>query len=170
MSINGNKKLLGLFFIFLLTTIFYFNYTPRICVIAEIDLKHELILTTSPLTPRERELARRSLQIIKEIDPSQHYEFFENIDVHWMKSSKFVGITVHKNSGEIIIILDESLKIKNDKNPWEFLRFGVIYSHELSHALHGTKDPHTEEITDSKIWKLLRDNDELTKRVSNWKP
>jgi hypothetical protein len=115
-------------------------------------------------------MAKRSLVIIKEIDPIQRYELFEHIDVHWMKSSKFAGITVYKSDGDVIIILNESLRIKNDKDPWEYLRLGVIYSHELSHALHGTKDPHTEEITDSRIWKLLRDNGELTKKVSEWKP
>lgn len=170
MFTRKNKTLIVLFCIFILTSILYFCHTPRICIIAEIDLKREFILTISPLSERERDMANRSLSIVKEIDPDQHYELFEHIEVHWMKSSKFVGITVYKNDGDVIIILDESLKIKNEKNPWEYLRFGVIYSHELSHALHGTKDPHTEEITDVRIWKLLRDSDELTKRVSNWKP
>lgn len=164
-----NKKLFGLFLVFLLTALFYFNHTPRICVMAEIDLKHEFILTDSPLTSEEIELAHRSLQLIKEIDPTQHYEGFENIEVHWMKSKKFVGITVYRSDGSVIVILDESLKIKNSKNPWEYVKFGAIYSHELSHAINGTKDPHTEQITDAKIWILLR-NDELTKRVSEWKP
>lgn len=170
MVTRKNKTLVALFCIFLTISVFYFCHTPRICVLAEIDLKQEFIITISPLSTKELDLAKRSLTLVKEIDPSQHYELFENIDVHWMKSSKFVGITVYKNNGDVIIILDESLKIKNENNPWEFLRLGVIYSHELSHALNGTKDPHTEEITDSKIWKLLRDNGELTKKVSEWKP
>lgn len=170
MVTRKNKTLIVLFCIFLLTSVFYFYHTPRICVIAEIDLHREFILTTSPLTVKELEFARRGLTLVKEIDPSQHYERFEHIEVHWMKSSKFAGITVYKKDGDVIIILDESLKIKNETNPWEFLRLGVIYSHELSHAVDGTKDPHTEEITDAKIWKLLRYNEGLTKKVSNWKP
>jgi hypothetical protein len=170
MSVRNNRKLLGLFFIFLLTAFAYFNHTPRICVIAEIDLKHEFILTVSPLTIKELDLARRSLQLIKEIDPSQHYDGVENIEVHWMRSTKFVGITVYRNSGGVIVILDESLKIKNEKNPWEYVRFGAIYSHELSHAINGTKDPHTEQITDVRIWSLLRSNEDLTKMVSKWNP
>lgn len=170
MVTRKNKTLIVLFCIFLLTSVFYFCHTPRICVVAEIELKHEVIITLSPLSSKELEMAKRSLVIIKEIDPTQKYELFEHIDVHWMKSSKFAGITVYKSDGDVIIILNESLRIKNDKDPWEYLRLGVIYSHELSHALHGTKDPHTEEITDSRIWKLLRDNGELTKKVSEWKP
>lgn len=165
-----NKTLIVLFCIFLLTSVVYFCHTPRICIVAEVDLHREFILTTSPLDSRELGFARRGLVLVREIDPTQHYELFEHIEVHWMKSSKFAGITVYKNDGDIIIILDESLKIKNENNPWEFLRLGVIYSHELSHALNGTKDPHTEEITDAKIWRLIRDNKELTKRVSEWKP
>jgi hypothetical protein len=170
MDVVKHVKLLTLFGVFLLTAFFYFNHTPRICVIAEIDLKHEFILTTSQLTAKEVELAIKSLRLIKEIDTTQHYEGFENIDVHWMNSKKFVGLTVYRNDGSVIIILDESLRIKNDKNPWDYLKFGVIYSHELSHALHGTKDPHTEQITDVKIWKMVREDFELTKRISKWVP
>jgi len=170
MNIGRNKTLLFLFFIFLLTSFFYFNHTPRICVLAEIDLKHEFILTISPLTPKELELARRSLQLIMEIDPTQHYEGVENVEVHWMQSKKFSGITVYRNDGGVIIILDESLKIKNEKNPWDYVKLGVVYSHELSHALNGTKDPHTEQITDAKIWSLLRTNGVLVKVVTNWVP
>lgn len=170
MSERKHKTLIVLFCIFLVTSLIYFLHTPRICVFAEIDVHREFILTTSPLSIKELELAKRSLILVREIDPAQHYELYEHIEVHWMKSSKFTGITVYKNNGDIIIILDESLKIKNENNPWEFLRLGVIYSHELSHVLNGTKDPHTEEITDAKIWKLIRDNSELTKKVSEWKP
>jgi hypothetical protein len=133
-------------------------------------LKHEFILTISPLTTRELELARRSLQIIKEIDPSQRYDGIENVDVHWMDSKKFVGITVYRSDGGVIIILDKSLKIKDENNPWDYVRLGAIYSHELSHALHGTKDPHTEEITDMRIWTKIREESELTKRISKWVP
>ena len=170
MSERNHKTLIVLFCIFLLTSLFYFLHTPRICVFTEVDVHNEFILTSSPLSIKELELAKRSLTLVREIDPVQHYELYEHIDVHWMKSSKFTGITVYKNNGEIIIILDESLKIKNENNPWEFLRLGVIYSHELSHAVNGTKDPHTEEITDAKIWRLVRDNKELTKKISDWKP
>jgi hypothetical protein len=127
-------------------------------------------LTISPLSPRELELARRSLQIIKEIDPSQRYENVENIEVHWMDSKKFAGITVYKSDGGVIIILDKSLRIKDENNPWDYVRLGAIYSHELSHALHGTKDPHTEQITDVRIWAMIRENSELTKRISKLVP
>jgi hypothetical protein len=170
MNVRRNTKLLALFGVFLLTSFFYFNHTPRICVITEIDLKREFILTVSPLTNKELELARRSLLLVKEIDPTQHYEGFENIEVHWMNSSKFFVITVYKNDNNSIILLDQSLRIRNEKNPWEYLRLGVIYSHELSHALHGTKDPYTEQITDVKIWKLTQTDVELTRWISNWKP
>ena len=105
-----------------------------------------------------------------EIDPTQHYEGVENVEVHWMQSKKFSGITVYRNDGGVIIILDESLKIKNEKNPWDYVKLGVVYSHELSHALNGTKDPHTEQITDAKIWSLLRTNGVLVKVVTNWVP
>jgi hypothetical protein len=87
-----------------------------------------------------------------------------------MDSKKFVGITVYRSDGGVIIILDKSLKIKDENNPWDYVRLGAIYSHELSHALHGTKDPHTEEITDMRIWTKIREESELTKRISKWVP
>ena len=161
------KRLDGLFFTFLFTVFFYYNYTaPRICVLTEIDLKREFIFTTSKLTVKELDLAKRSLQLIKEIDPTQHYDGVENIELYWMRSTKFVGMTVYKNSGDVIIILDESLKIENEKNSWDYVKFGAIYSHELSHAINGTKDPYTEMITDARIWSLLRTNRVLMKHVS----
>ena len=163
-------KLLTLFGVFLLTALLYFSHTPRLCVITEIDLKREFILTVSPLSCEDLELARKSLRLVNEIDSTQHYEGFENIEVHWMNSSKFVGMTVYRNDNGVIILLDQSLRIKNKNNPWDYLKLGVTYSHELSHALHGTKDPHTEQITDAKIWKLIQSDNTLTKRISKWIP
>jgi hypothetical protein len=122
------------------------------------------------LTVEELDRAKRALQLIKEIDPTQSYSDLESIEVHWMRSKKYAGITVYKYDGKITIILDESLKIRNKNNPWEYARLGAIYSHELSHALHGTKDPHTEEITDAKFWSMIKDNKELTQKISDWKP
>lgn len=170
MNGNRHRTLIILFCVFLLASFFYFNHTPRICVIAEIEFKREFILTVSPLSVRELELAKMSLRLIREIDPNQHYDAIENVDVHWMDSKKFVGMTVYRSDGSVIILLDRSIKIKNESNPWEYVKLGAIYSHELSHALHGTKDPHTEEITDIKVWTLLRSDNELTKWVSDWKP
>ena len=170
MKVKENTKLLTLFSGFLLISLLYFNHTPRICVVAEIDLKREFILTTAPLTSEELDLARNCLRLVRTIDSTQHYEGFENVDVHWMRSKKYAGITVYKADGSVIILLDEGLKIKDVNNPWDYVKLGAIYSHELSHALNGTKDPHTESITDVKLWNIIRSDDKLLNRISRWKP
>ena len=169
-SNNKNSKLITLFFVLLIITFIYFTHTIRLCVITEIDSKREFIITKCPLSTEDIDLARQSLHLIGEIDPSQRYDGFENVDLHWMNSKKYVGMTVYKSDGVNVILLDYSLKIKNKDNPWEYVKLGAIYSHELSHAINGTKDPYTETITDAKLWGMIRGDKILTESINNWKP
>ena len=113
----------------------------------------------------------KSLELVKLIDPSQSYSNYEKIPVYWMESKKFAGLTVWNSNDKLIcIFLDKSLKIKNYNDNFQYLNLGAIYSHELSHALNYTKDPHTSSITEQKIYSIINTNTNAVNLILHWKP
>jgi hypothetical protein len=113
----------------------------------------------------------KCLELVKLIDPTQTYINYEHIPVYWMSSKKFAGLTVWNKDDELLgIFLDEDLKIKDYNDNFQYLNLGAIYSHELSHALHGTKDPYTSTITERKIYSIVATNNNVIKLIINWKP
>ena len=164
-----HKKLIFLFSIFTTISLVRVLIPLNLHIYAKVDSKNEWIHSSAKFSEEDILLARKSLKLIKLVDPDQSYEGFENIDLYWMESKKFAGLTVYLESDFPTILIDSSLKIHDQNNPFEYLKFGAIYSHELSHALNYTKDPDTELITDLKIWNILKTNQCKLNQIKNWK-
>lgn len=164
-----HKRLLVLFVMFSLIALAACTHVIGLKVLVSVNGSPttELISTTRKLNELELQQCYRSLELVRHVDPQQVYSGFDNIDVYWMRSRKYGGLTVHQHDGTTIILLDESLMIKNPKNPWDFFKLGCTYAHELSHALHETKDPWTGTITDDRLMSIVKTNLMI---VHEWKP
>jgi len=140
-------------------------------LVFDSDKGKESVVVKNKLSIIELYHLYKSLELIKLIDPTQSYVGYERIPVYWMSSKKFSGLTVWNDQFELLgIFLDEDLKIKNYNDKFAYLDLGAIYSHELSHALHNTKDPYTSTITEQRTYSLIATNTNAVKLIIDWKP
>ncbi|NBQ68407.1 MAG: hypothetical protein EBU46_06055 [Nitrosomonadaceae bacterium] len=167
--LREHKRLLLLFVLFIMVALAAYTHVIGLKVLVSVNnsATTELISTTREFNEVEKQQAYRSLELVKLIDPQQTYDNVQAIDLYWMRSKKYAGLTVHQHDGTTMILLDESLRVKTPTNPWEFFKLGCIYSHELSHAINDTKDPITEQLTDGRLMMLVKTNVTI---VHNWKP
>lgn len=167
---SARFRLVTLAWLLLLTLTVSCNTTRTIRIHFEGQDTVESISALKPLTANELHQLHRSLDLIALIDPTQQYGDFSHIPIRWMNTVKYSGLTLSFHNQDQMILLDASLKIKRPNNSWDYLKLGMTASHELSHALNNTTDPHTETITDGRILKLIKDNPELITTINNWQP
>lgn len=130
------------------------------------------ITNIRPFSKKDRMIAEESLFLISKIDQNQIYPYLPE-SIYWASLGKeYAGLTVtfgldskfqHKR-----IYIDRETVLLNYKDHLEWLHFGALLSHELSHYFHDTEDPDTGKITNETIYRKFSEDPTIGRKFETW--
>lgn len=146
--------------------------TVGVTKIIHTDDGYTKLTNIRPFSKKDRQIAEDVLFLISKIDPNQVYPYLPD-SIYWASlGEKHSGLTVTFGSDPQTqykrIYIDRESVLLNYKDSLEWLHFGALLSHELSHYFHDTEDPHTGRITNETIYRKMAEDPTLGRKFEKW--